>query len=64
MVAEVTGQLKKIAITASNRMDQIFLGVDVDRQGYITRENIKHLCEKRHLPADPQVIDRVSTNLI
>ena len=60
MVQEVKGQIKKLAITSSNRKDLMFLGVDVDRQGYITRENIRKLCEKQHLPAEPQVIDAVS----
>ena len=60
LVKEVKGQLKKIAITASNRKDTMFLGVDVDRQGYISKENLKSLCEKQHLPSDPAIIDAVS----
>ena len=61
LVKEVKGQLKKIAITASNRKDQMFLGVDVDRQGYISKDNLRALCEKQHLPADSAIINAVST---
>ena len=60
MVAEIIGQIKKIAITASNRKDQMFLGINVDRNGCITKENLKFLVEKFHLPSTDDVIDAVS----
>ena len=59
LVKEVKGQLKKIAITASNRKDQMFLGADTSRQGYISKENLRDLCMKQHLPCDNDIIQRV-----
>ena len=59
LVKEVKGQLKKIAITASNRKDQMFLGVDMDRQGYISKDNLRDLCVKQHLPDDDDIINGV-----
>jgi len=63
LVKEVKGQLKKIAITASNRKDQMFLGADVDRQGYISKENLGRLCEKQHLPSDPAIINALASEI-
>ena len=60
LVREVKGQLKKIAITSSNRKDKVFLDIDMDRQGFIGKENLQEMCLKQHLPADSQIIDRVS----
>ena len=62
MVREVKGQLKKIAITASNRKDKVFLDIDMDRQGFISKANLHEMCLKQHLPADVQIIDRVSAH--
>ena len=61
LVQEVKGQLKKIAITASNRKDKVFLDIDMDRQGFISKENLQEMCLKQHLPSDAQIIDRVNT---
>ena len=60
LVAEIIGQIKKIAITASNRKDHMFLGINVDRNGCITKENLRFLCEKLHLPSSNDIIDAVS----
>ena len=60
LVAEIIGQIKKIAITASNRKDHMFLGINVDRNGCITKENLGFLCEKLHLPSSNDIIDAVS----
>ena len=54
------GQLKKVAITASNRKDKVFLGVDMDRAGFISKANLREMCQKQHLPCDDNIIDRVS----
>ncbi len=35
----------------------MFLGINVDRRGVVTRENLRALCENHHLPADPDVVD-------
>lgn len=63
LVKEVRGQLKKIAITASNRKDTMFLGVDVDRQGFISKDNLKSLCEKQHLPSDTAIINALASEI-
>ena len=60
LVGEVIGQIRKLAITAANRKDHMFLGINVDRRGVVTRENLRALCENHHLPADPDVVDAVS----
>lgn len=59
LVKELAIQLKKMPITASNRKDHMFLSVDVDRQGYISRDNLQELLNKMHLPSDPDVVDAV-----
>lgn len=59
VVREVRGQLRKLSITASNRKDRVFLGVDVGRYGYITKDNIRDMCLRQQLPADNDIIDAV-----
>lgn len=63
LVREVKGQLKKIAITSSNRKDKVFLDIDMDRQGFISKDNLCEMCIKQHLPADPQIIDRLAAEI-
>ena len=60
LVNEVEGQLKKLAITASNRKDHVFLSINTNRQGFISKENLRALVSHHHLPADPDIIDGVS----
>ena len=60
IVSEVKGQLKKLAITSSNRKDKVFLGINMARQGFVTRENIRELCQRQYLPSDDAVVDAVS----
>ena len=38
----------------------MFLGINVDRNGCITKENLRFLCEKLHLPSSNDIIDAVS----
>ena len=59
LVQEVKGQLRKLAITASSRKDRLFLGVDVSRSGFISKNNLKDMCIKQQLPCDDDIIDRV-----
>ena len=61
LVNEVEGQLKKLAITASNRKDHMFLSINTNRQGYISKKNLHDLVSHHHLPADPDIIDGVRT---
>ena len=59
LVNEVEGQLKKLAITASNRKDHVFLSINTNRQGFISKENLRALVSHHHLPADPDIIEGV-----
>lgn len=59
IVGEVKRQLKKLSITANNRIDKIFLGINIDRQGYVTKQNLQQMCARHYLPCDSAVIDRV-----
>lgn len=63
LVNEVKGQLKKIAITSSNRKDQVFLGIDMARQGYISKDNLRDMCIKQHLPCNRDIIDRLACEI-
>ena len=63
LVNEVEGQLKKLAITASNRKDHVFLSINTNRQGFISKENLRALVSHHHLPADSDIIDGVSHTL-
>lgn len=60
LVQEVRGQLKKADITSNIRKDQMFLGTDADRLGYISKTNLKEMCQKHYLPSDDAIIDQVS----
>ena len=60
VVQDVKGQLKKIAITASNRKDKVFLGINMSRQGHVGRDEIRQLCQRQYLPSDDAVVDAVS----
>lgn len=63
LVGEVKGQLKKIAITSNNRKDKVFLGIDMNRQGYINRDNLKEMCIKQHLPCDDDIICQLAKEI-
>jgi hypothetical protein len=60
VVADVKGQLKKMVITDKNRIDEMFLRYNSDRQGYIDGTHLKEMCLRLQLPADDDVNDRVS----
>jgi len=63
MVKEVRGQLKKIAITSSNRKDKVFLGIDMDRQGFINRDNLRELCSKQYLPCHDFIVNALAQEI-
>ncbi|KAI0215708.1 EF-hand domain-containing protein 1 [Lamellibrachia satsuma] len=63
LVNEVEGQLKKLAITASNRKDHVFLSINTNRQGFISKENLRALVSHHHLPADPDIIEGLAARI-
>lgn len=62
-VALVKSHLKRIAITSNNRKDKVFLGIDMDRVGYITKENLREMCHKQNLPCDDHIIDALACEI-
>ena len=62
-VALVKSHLKRIAITSNNRKDKVFLGIDMDRLGYISKENLREMCHRQNLPSDDTLVTAVSTTL-
>ena len=52
-------QLKKMVITSSSKKYHIFLGFDVGRNGFITRENLQDVLVKHHLPCENDIVDSV-----
>jgi len=63
LVREVKGQLKKMAITENTRIDSMFLGVNVDRQGFVNKDNLRSLCQRHHLPAEPEIINALASEI-
>lgn len=61
LVDEVVGQLKKLAITGSSRKDRMYLGVDVGRLGFVSKDNLRDMCVNHQLPCDDDVVDSVCT---
>ncbi|XP_013383143.1 EF-hand domain-containing protein 1-like [Lingula anatina] len=57
LVREVKAQLKKIAITGRQRIDDLFLKYDTDRSGYIDKDKLKYICKQIQLPLDDDVMD-------
>ena len=62
IVEEVKTQLRKMAVTCSSQPHRLFLGIDVGRTGYITKQNLREACIRKHLPCTDDVIDCVSWN--
>jgi len=60
IVKEVKGQLRRLAITGNSRKDRVFLGIDVARSGFVSKENLRDMCIKQQLPCDNDIIDVVS----
>ncbi|CAD5111984.1 DgyrCDS1238 [Dimorphilus gyrociliatus] len=63
ITGEVKQQLQKTAITAPSRKDAMFLGADTNRVGYISRQNLKELLIKHHLPCDDDIVNALATEL-
>jgi hypothetical protein len=63
LVLEMKGQLKKMSITGNHRIDHIFLSYDLQRQGFLNKDNLRVMCERQHLPAHPAVIDRLAAEM-
>jgi hypothetical protein len=57
LVEQVKGQLKRLAITANSRKDRVFLGVEMNRAGFIDKGNLRALCIRQQLPCDDDIVD-------
>ena len=59
LVEGVKQQLRDLAITSSLEPGKIFLGLDMTRAGYVTKENLRDACIKHNLPCSDDIIDCV-----
>jgi len=59
LVQRVKQQLRDLAITSSQEPGRIFLGLDMTRAGYVTKENLREACIKHNLPCADDIIDCV-----
>ena len=59
LVEGVKRQLRDLAITSSQEPGRIFLGLDMTRAGYVTKENLRDACIKHNLPCADDIIDCV-----
>ena len=59
LVERVKRQLRDLAITSSQEPGRIFLGLDMTRAGYVTKENLREACIKHNLPCADDIIDCV-----
>lgn len=57
LVNEVKGQVKKIAITGKNRIDELFLRYDSNRSGFIDKVKLRDMCKAISLPLDEDVME-------
>jgi len=60
-VEHVKLQLRSVAITSSQEPGKIFLGLDMTRAGYVSKENLREACIKHNLPCADDIIDCVRT---
>jgi len=63
IVEEVRMQLKKLAITASNRKDNLFLGIDCSRQGFVGRDEIRQLLKRQYLPHEDAIVTAIACSI-
>jgi len=54
---EIKNKLKSSRITNSEELRQMFLKIDSDRSGYISKENIKDLFRQISLPIDDDIVN-------
>ena len=59
LVEGVKRQLRDLAITSSQEPGQIFLGLDMTRAGYVSKENLRDACIRHNLPCADDIIDCV-----
>ena len=59
LVEGVKQQLRTLAITSSQEPGRIFLGFDMTRAGYVSKENLRDACIRHNLPCADDIIDCV-----
>jgi len=59
LVASVKQQLRQLAITSSQEPGRIFLGLDMTRAGFVSKDNLREACIKHNLPCADDIIDCV-----
>ena len=61
LVEGVKQQLRTLAITSSQEPGRIFLGLDMTRAGYVSKEDLRNACIRHNLPCADDIIDCVRT---
>ena len=59
LVEGVRQQLRDLAITSNQEPGKIFLGLDMTRAGYVSKENLRDVCIRHNLPCADDIIDCV-----
>jgi len=59
LVERVKQQLRSLAITSSQQSGRIFLGLDMTRAGYVSKEDLRDACVRHNLPCADDIIDCV-----
>jgi len=59
LVERVKQQLRSLAITSSQEPGRIFLGLDMTRAGYVSKDDLRTACIKHNLPCADDLIDCV-----
>jgi len=63
IVEDVKKQLRRLAITTRNESGKIFLDLDVDRVGYVTKQNLREMFIKHNLPCGDDIIECLAGQL-
>jgi len=58
-VESVKQQLRSLSITSSQEPGKIFLGLDMTRAGYVSKEDLRTACIRNNLPCSDDIIDCV-----
>jgi len=58
-VEGVKQQLRDLAITSSQEPGKIFLGLDMTRAGYVSKDDLRDACIRHSLPCADDIIDCV-----
>jgi len=59
LVEGVKQQLRDLAITSSQQPGKIFLGLDMTRAGFVSKDDLRDACIRHNLPCADDIIDCV-----